>query len=201
MLDTESKNVIPGHKTSQHLQANRTNVHFSTEIESNTESGGANHNNINEHGETVDGRLSHDSLMEQPSEGATRGDNAILAHVPQRMDLPPGHLNRFLSSPSPPPNTRHNVRRTPPRRPNNNTDIVLDGKRYRQVNVSNILYHHSHDTSKRGALVDRGANGGICGNDVRIISKTGRSVDVQGINNHQITDIPIVTAGAVVKTQ
>ena len=201
LLDTESKTVILGHKTSQHRQANNTNVRLSTEIEPHTEPGGADHTNINEHGETVDGSLFHDSLTEQPSEVATRGDNAILAHVTQRTDLPPGHLNRFLSSPSPPPNTRHNVGRPPPRRPNTNNEIVLDGKRYRQVNVSNILYHHSHDTSKRGALVDRGANGGICGNDVRIISKTGRSVDVQGIDNHQITDIPIVTAGAVVKTQ
>ena len=56
--------------------------------------------------------------------------------------------------------------------------------------MSKILYHHSHVTSRRGALVDHGANGGICGNDVRVISKTGQTVDVQGIDNHQIVDIP-----------
>ena len=78
---------------------------------------------------------------------------------------------------------------------------MLDGKRYCQLNMSKILYHHSHVTSRRRALVDRGANGGICGNDVRVISKTGQTVDVQGVDNHQIVDIPIVTAGAVVKTQ
>ena len=54
---------------------------------------------------------------------------------------------------------------------------------------------------KQGALVDRGANGGIAGADVRIIAKTGRQVDTQGINNHRITDIPIVTTGGVVSTQ
>ena len=64
-------------------------THFSTEIESNTESGGANHKINNEHGETVDGSLFHDSLTEQPSEGATHGDNAILSHVTQCTDLPP----------------------------------------------------------------------------------------------------------------
>ena len=58
-----------------------------------------------------------------------------------------------------------------------------------------------HKSSKDGSLVDRGANRGIAGGDVRIIEKTGCSVDVRGIDNHQITDIPIVTAGAVVTTQ
>ena len=49
--------------------------------------------------------------------------------------------------------------------------------------------------------MDHGANGGIAGDDTRIISKTGRFVDVQGIDNHQLVDIPIVTAGAVINTQ
>ena len=49
--------------------------------------------------------------------------------------------------------------------------------------------------------MDRGANGGLCGTDVRIIEKTGRLVDIQDIYNHQITDVPIVTAGDVVHTQ
>ena len=53
----------------------------------------------------------------------------------------------------------------------------------------------------KGALIDRGANGGIAGNDVRIISKTDRSVDIQGIDNHRINVIPIVTAGGVTTTQ
>ena len=51
------------------------------------------------------------------------------------------------------------------------------------------------------SLVDRGANGGIAGDDVRVILKTLRNVDIQGIDNHQIQNIPIVTAGGVVKSQ
>jgi hypothetical protein len=54
---------------------------------------------------------------------------------------------------------------------------------------------------RHASLVDRGVNGGIAGEDVRIISMTMRNVDVQGLNNHQVTNIPIVTAGAVVKSQ
>lgn len=53
----------------------------------------------------------------------------------------------------------------------------------------------------RGALVDRGANGGIAGSDVRIISKTDRKVDVSGIDDHEMNNLPVVSAGGVVNTQ
>jgi hypothetical protein len=49
--------------------------------------------------------------------------------------------------------------------------------------------------------VDRGANGGVAGEDVRGIFKTLRSVDIQGLDNHQVSNIPIVTAGGVIKSQ
>ena len=65
-----------------------------------------------------------------------------------------------------------------------------------------IIYKVSaHDASSDISLVDRGANGGISGSDVRIIEKLHRHVDVQGIDNHRMNDIPIVTAGGVTKTQ
>ena len=38
----------------------------------------------------------------------------------------------------------------------------------------------------RGALVDRGANGNIVGNDARVIRKLERMVDVTGIDNHEL---------------
>lgn len=50
--------------------------------------------------------------------------------------------------------------------------------------------------------MDRGANGGITGSDTRIINThPTRKVDIQGINNYRLPGIPVVTAGAVVKTQ
>ena len=52
-----------------------------------------------------------------------------------------------------------------------------------------------------GALVDRGANGGIAGRDTRLIQKSVRTVDLTGIRNHTVKNLEIVTAGAVVKTQ
>ena len=60
---------------------------------------------------------------------------------------------------------------------------------------------HSQRRSKRGALVDRGANGGILGNDAHVILTHQREVDVTGIDNHEVTGLKIVDASAKVNTQ
>ena len=55
--------------------------------------------------------------------------------------------------------------------------------------------------SRRGSLVDRGANGGILGNDAKVILQHHRSVDVTGIDNHELNALKIVDASARVMTQ
>ncbi len=72
------------------------------------------------------------------------------------------------------------------------------------INTAKTTYSVSRRnvaTIKRGALVDRGANGGLAGSDAQTLHTTDRRVDVQGIDNHQVTDIPIVTSAGVVDTQ
>ena len=72
------------------------------------------------------------------------------------------------------------------------------------VNTVNITYCVSaHASRKRhGSLIDRGANGGVAGDDVRIIEQSPhRKVDIQGLDNHQVNSVPIVTAGGVMQTQ
>ena len=67
---------------------------------------------------------------------------------------------------------------------------------------ANITYDvGKHCTTYRGALIDRGANGGILGDDARIIAETDRVVNVQGICDHQVTDLKIVSAGGMVDSQ
>ena len=63
------------------------------------------------------------------------------------------------------------------------------------------MYCHSPALTNKGSFVDHGANGGLCGTDVRISEKTGRSVDIQGIDNYQITDVHIVTDGTCFYTE
>jgi hypothetical protein len=50
-------------------------------------------------------------------------------------------------------------------------------------------------------LFDRGANGVICGDDVRVISMSDNTLNVTGIDNHEMRDLRIGTFGGVVSTQ
>ena len=76
--------------------------------------------------------------------------------------------------------------------PPKDEEIVVNGKRYCQVHAHCIFYSvSSHKSQRVGSLVDRGANGGIAGDDVHIIEKSDRTVDVRGIDNHQITNIQL----------
>ncbi|KAG7345437.1 hypothetical protein IV203_032968 [Nitzschia inconspicua] len=50
------------------------------------------------------------------------------------------------------------------------------------------------------SLVDRGANGGIAGQDCKVICMSDRTVDVQGIDNHQLNSVSIGTAAGYVNS-
>jgi hypothetical protein len=80
---------------------------------------------------------------------------------------------------------------------------VMSKTSTRTVKMADVSYTVSLNQQKATtySLVDRGANGGVAGNDVRIIFKTNRTVDIRGIDNHQVTDIDIGTVGGVVQSQ
>ena len=56
-------------------------------------------------------------------------------------------------------------------------------------------------TAQVSSLVDRGANGGMAGADVRLLETGEKSADVRGINNHTVTNLPISTVAGVVHSQ
>jgi hypothetical protein len=133
----------------------------------------------------------------------------LLAHLAKRGPtgkLPPAHLHRMLSSTLAKGTTPSGRKKTSPQQVN---EMTIDGQRWTRdasldINIHeiNTVYSVSASRTKRpGALIDRGANGGVAGEDVRVIHKLHRTVDVQGIDNHQIVDIPIVIAGGVINTQ
>jgi len=70
----------------------------------------------------------------------------------------------------------------------------------RQVNMGITYRVSNHATHTFSSLVDRGANGGLAGDDVKIINKTGKFVDVAGIDNHTVNDLELVTAAGFVIT-
>jgi hypothetical protein len=56
-----------------------------------------------------------------------------------------------------------------------------------------VSYRKAASEQQSLSLIDKGANGGVAGNDVRVISKTERTVDIHWIDNHQSTNIDIGT--------
>ena len=60
---------------------------------------------------------------------------------------------------------------------------------FARVNQSN---HH---------LIDRGANGGLAGADMRVIHITPRKINIVGIDDHELTGLNVITAAAFLDTQ
>ena len=46
-------------------------------------------------------------------------------------------------------------------------------------------------------MVDRGANGGLAGSDMRVIHKAHRKINISGIDNHEVTGLDVVTAATL----
>jgi hypothetical protein len=82
------------------------------------------------------------------------------------------------------------------------TDINLEGITY-AVKMADLTTYRISSTSHldmTGALVDRGANGGIAGSDCHIIkinNQPQRFVNVEGIDGHVMTKQWLITTGAV----
>ena len=70
-----------------------------------------------------------------------------------------------------------------------------------QQNTCHCTYSiNKHQTKLTGALVDGGANGGLSGSDVRVLSETLNFADVTGIGEKSLTNLPLCTVGAVIPT-
>jgi hypothetical protein len=70
-----------------------------------------------------------------------------------------------------------------------------------QQNTCQCTYSiNQHQAKPSGALVDGGANGGLSGSDVRVLSETLNFADVTGIGEKSLTNLPLCTVGAVIQT-
>ena len=76
---------------------------------------------------------------------------------------------------------------------------VLSVKRSCQIQVcQRYLFQHANHTNQQ--LVDRGANGGLAGSDMHVLHKTQRKINIQGIDNHEVTGLDVVTAATLLNT-
>ena len=81
------------------------------------------------------------------------------------------------------------------------SDITKDlsAKRSRQIQVcKHYIFQHANHTNNQ--LVDRGANGGLAGSDMRVIYKTHRKINISGIDNHEVNGLDVVTAATLLNT-
>ena len=80
-------------------------------------------------------------------------------------------------------------------------EVTANGKTYRECSQYAIYYVTKSIRSRMHYLVDIISNGGVAGSDVRVIAThPDRKVDIRGINNYDITSIPLITAGGVTST-
>ena len=56
-----------------------------------------------------------------------------------------------------------------------------------------------HQTNHQ--LIDRGANGGLAGADMRVLHTTSRKINIVGIGDHELTGLNVVTAATLLDTQ
>ena len=49
-------------------------------------------------------------------------------------------------------------------------------------------------------LIDRGANGGLAGSDMRVLHHTGCKINIVGIDNHELTGLDVVTTASLLDT-
>ena len=106
--------------------------------------------------------------------------------------LPPHDICRVLSS--------NHTRSAPSTDTNSQSGPVLpciyeadDGHRYVRLN-QHVRYSVSNAhtrRSKEDSLVDRGANGGFAGDDVRVLDHTFKTANVTGIEDHTVQGLPI----------
>ena len=76
---------------------------------------------------------------------------------------------------------------------------ILSAKRSRQIQVcKHYIFQHANHTNNQ--LVDRGANGGLAGSDMRVIYKTHRKINISGIDNHEVNGLDVVTAATLLNT-
>jgi hypothetical protein len=79
--------------------------------------------------------------------------------------------------------------------------ITFNGQQY-SGNVTMLHYYVGHYdvASMEKVLDDRGANGGICVDDMRVLEGSERFVDVSGLGSHKVRQLSIATAHALVST-
>ncbi|KAG7373906.1 hypothetical protein IV203_013001 [Nitzschia inconspicua] len=121
-----------------------------------------------------------DALDDAPAETGQDSDQILVHNTQQQPSpkFPPYDIRSILSSKGKATSTR-----------SGHMCVISKPVVYRVSSTAVI---------SKQSLVDRGANGGIAGQDCKVICVSDRTVDVQGIDNHQLNSVSIGTAAGYV---
>ena len=76
---------------------------------------------------------------------------------------------------------------------------VLSVERSHQIQVCQCyLFQHANHTNQQ--LVDCGADGVLAGSDMHLLHKTHRKINIQGIDNHEVTGLDVVAVATLLNT-
>jgi len=134
-----------------------------------------------------------ESIPRAPDPTPDEDVQPLLAFLSNQKNIPPNDIRRVLSPPG-------NAQKHAPKNKTQNAakhTIILDGVTYKQAMHCVNYKVSAHSSSKAATLVDRGANGGMAGSDVRLVETGERYADVSGINDHQISNLPISTVAGL----
>ena len=81
------------------------------------------------------------------------------------------------------------------------SSIAVDGRTYTLSYCARTYSLHQQLQSPSGSLIDGGANGGLSGSDVIVLSETFLTADVTGIADNTLTQIPVCTVAGLIQSQ
>lgn len=131
----------------------------------------------------------------------TEEDSTRLVNFTQAKEATPGDIRKILSVPNENGCNNNKKKAQVNKSEVHKPKVVIDGATYRAANAHITYSLSSANRVHKMSLIDRGANGGVAGDDICIISyHLHKKVDVMGIDNHSVSSIPVVTAGGVVNS-
>lgn len=81
------------------------------------------------------------------------------------------------------------------------SQVVIDGRTYVLSFCTRTISINKSVTIPTGSLIDGGANGGLSGSDVTVISETLLTADITGIGDSKLQQIPLCTVAGLIQSQ
>jgi hypothetical protein len=82
--------------------------------------------------------------------------------------------------------------------------VIQDGHTYVRINATTVRRYvvssSARNTGPQGALLDGGANGGMIGQDMRVLFETESTCDVTGVADNAVSNLKIVTGASLIET-